>query len=128
MMNDISKEILKRFSESWDKTEQFYDYLLQENDFEFIRPIKLLINKLRKDEGDKFFRLGTSMHTLIFSRSVDHGLRLDQKYISIEALEKDRFEIMFKDAEKIYRQYRVENLADIQVTKLLKTLKSVIVD
>jgi hypothetical protein len=65
---------------------------------------------------------------LIISRSVDHGLRSDQKYIRIDPINANDFEITMSDGDKLYRQYRVNDLKDIRVTKLLQTLKSVLVD
>ena len=68
------------------------------------------------------------MHALMISRSVNHGLRTDQKYIRIEAVGQDDFEVSLRDGNKTYRQYRIKDLKDIRVTKLLQTLKSTLID
>ncbi|MEX6690081.1 hypothetical protein QTN47_21410 [Danxiaibacter flavus] len=64
---------------------------------------------------------------LVISRSVNHTLRADQKYIKIDAYE-SKFEVTFRDGDKVYRKYIVNNLDDILVTRLLRTLKDTLVD
>jgi hypothetical protein len=128
MMDKRTAEILKRFDESWSATEHFYDKLIGNfTGFERLIPVRQFIQTLRQNGANKFFRLGTALHLLVISRSVDHGLRKDQKHIKIEAYD-DKFEVMLLDGEKIYRQYVVDSLSDTRVTRLLETLKSTLVD
>ncbi|MEO6637513.1 MAG: hypothetical protein ABIN25_04510 [Ginsengibacter sp.] len=127
-MDDRTTEILKRFSDSWANTETFYDNLIYKYPgFQRLRPIRKFIDNLKQNGEEKFFRLGTSIHILIISRSVDHGLRKDQKHIKIDAFD-DKYEVIFRDGEKIYRRYIVDGLDDMRVTKLLGTLKDTLVD
>ena len=65
---------------------------------------------------------------LMISRSVEHGLRSDQKYIRVDPINADDFEITMGDGEKFYRQYRVKELSDARVTKLLRTLERLLID
>jgi hypothetical protein len=128
-MENVKEEIQRRFNKSWIETEMFYDDLIKNYpDFAKLKPLRQLISLLKIKGEDKFFRIGTSLHTLVISRSVDFGLRTDQKYIKIETIGVNDFEVTFRDGEKIYRQYRVIDLSDIKVTKLLKTLKDVLID
>ena len=69
-----------------------------------------------------------SMHALLLSRSINFGLRMEQKYIKIDLIDVNDFEVSLKDGDKIYRQYRIRELNDQRVLKLLKTLKSTLVD
>lgn len=127
-MDDKTKETLKRFSDSWMVTEAFYDDLINNHSgFERLKPIEQFIKTLRQDKQDRFFRLGTSVHVLVISRSVDYGLRKDQKCIKIDAFDSS-FEVTFCDGDRIYRQYLVDSLSDVKVTQLLATLKSTLVD
>jgi hypothetical protein len=127
-MDERTTEILKRFNNSWMETEKFYDNLIGNYPgFERLRPVKQFIETLRQNGEDRLFRLGTSIHILVISRSVDHGLRQDQKHIRIDAFD-NKFEVTLLDGEKIYRQYVVESLNDIRLEKLLKTLKSTLID
>jgi hypothetical protein len=126
-MDERTAEILKRFRESWTATEDFIDHLLCIPDFERLKPVRQFMNELKQDGGENFFRLGTSIHMLVISRSVNQGLRKDQKWIRIEAFDSD-FEVIFRDGDNIYRKYIVTDLRDIRVTKLLQTLKSTLVD
>jgi hypothetical protein len=93
-----------------------------------VRPIRDFVIQLREKGEWKFFRIGTSMHALLFSRSVDHGLRIDQKYVKIEALGYNDYEVVMRDGDKTYREYMVTSLDDIKVQKLLTTLKQTLVD
>lgn len=128
-METRTDEIIKRFKDSWTETEFFYDDLIKNHPgFERLKPLRQFISKLRDKEEFNHFRLGTSVHFLIISRSVAHGLRADQKNIKIEAIDTDDFEVTLRDGEKLYRQYRVMNLEDVRLTKLLKTLKDTLVD
>ena len=127
-MEERTKEILKRFNESWTSTENFYDDLIKNyNGFERLKPVRQFIQSLKEKEWDKFFRLGTSVHILIISRSVNNGLRSEQKHIKIDAFD-NKFDVIFCDGIKVYRQYMVDNLDDIRLKKLLITLKDTLID
>jgi len=127
-MQHRTEAILNQFVESWVETEQYFKDLINNHPgFEHLRPIVQFILGLREKGQDSHFRLGASMHLLLISRSVNHGLRPDQKYIMIEA-RNQKFEVTLRDGEKIYRQYLLEDLSDERLTKLLKTLKDTLVD
>jgi len=81
-----------------------------------------------RTSGRNLFRLGTCVYMPMISRSVDHGLRSDQKYIRINPINEEDFEVTMRDGEKLYRQYRVKYLKDARVTKLLRTLESLLID
>ena len=132
-MDNRTEEIIRRFEESWSETEGFYRDLLENYEgFSFVKPILQLIEKM-KDSGDsQNFRIGTSMHTLVISRSVKHGLRNDQKEIRIERINdlQDGFEyaVVMRQGGERYREYRVTDLSDERVMKLIKTLKGTLID
>jgi hypothetical protein len=46
----------------------------------------------------------------------------------IEAINKNDFEVTLRDGGRIYRQYRINDLTDERLGKLLKTLKHTLVD
>jgi|GEM_PF-1070969 len=130
----LAYEIEQRFYQSWLETEAFYQDLLQKKPikFSFVQPYLSLIQSM-KDAGEwRYFRLGTSMHTLVFSRSVGHGLRYDQKEIRIEWMTntQDGFEyqVTLRDGYQVYRQFRVSELTNPKVKNLLKTLKAALID
>lgn len=68
------------------------------------------------------------MYYLVISRSVEHGLRSDQKSIFIDPINADDYEVILRDGEKIYRKYRISNLEDHRLTSLLETLRHTLVD
>ena len=128
-MDDRTKEILRRFEESWQHTQEYFDDLINNYDgFQRLKPLRQFISKLKEKGADQFFRAGTSMHTLLLSRSVNSGLRLDQKYVKIDAIDPDDYEITMCDGEKTYRQFRINDLEDYRLMKLLETLKHTLVD
>ena len=83
------------------------------------RNIGLLIAKLKEKGENNHFRIGTSLYRLIISRSVEHELRDDQKRIMIDTIALNHYEIIFSDGFKKYREYRISDLADNRLTKLL---------
>ncbi len=127
-MNERTQEIINRFEKSWNDTLERYQMLINNGGFDKWIPIRDLIIKMKENGDWKHFRIGTSMFTLIFSRSVDFGLRTDQKHVKIETLNFNDYEITFRDADKLYREYRISDLNDIRLTKLLKTLKGTLID
>jgi hypothetical protein len=128
-MDDRTAEILNRFNDSWDKTKAFFDDLITNyKGWERLIPVREFIDDLEQAGGKEQYRLGTSIYWLIISRSVNHGLRTDQKFIRIDAIKSNDFEVTMRDGEKLYRQYRVNDLSDARVARLLKTLKSTLVD
>ena len=128
-MDTLTEEILNRFRKSWSETEVSYDDLINNYPgWDRVKPIREYISKLKIDGEDNFFRLGTSMHALLISRSVNFGLRTDQKYIKIEAVNMNDYEVTMREGDKVYREYRISNLDDSRLAKLLLTLKSTLVD
>jgi hypothetical protein len=128
-MDNRTVEIFNRFNDSWLQTEARFDDLITTHEgFERLVIIREFLTDLGQSGGRKLYRLGTSIHMLIISRSVDHGLRPDQKFIKIEAIGLNDFEVTMRDGEKMYRQFSVNNLKDPRVIKLLQTLKDVLID
>ena len=112
-MEKRAVEILSRFNKSWNETEKFYDDLMNDSYwFKKLTSLRQFISIRRQEGEDKYFRAGTSMHILILSRSVDFGLRTDQKCLKIQTLGINDFEIILRDGEKIYREYRIKDLSD----------------
>ncbi len=127
-MKSSTIEIVKRFEQSWKETQKRYDTLIGNGGFNKLIPIKQFIKELQDKGESKHFRIGTSMYSLIISRSVDFGLRVDQKSIKIEAFNEGDFEILFKDGLKTHRKYRINTLDDERLFKLMQTLKDTLVD
>jgi hypothetical protein len=123
------EEILTRFNKSWIETEKNYTDLIDNySGWDRLKPIHNYIAKLKEKGENKYFRLGTSMHALMISRSVNFGLREDQKYIKIEAVNLYDYEVIMRDGNKFYREYRINNLEDPRLEKLIATLKTTLVD
>jgi hypothetical protein len=72
------KGIEGEFLMSWDDIEEFYNTINLEQKKEIISLIKTMRNK----GFDKTLRAGTSLYTLIISRSRRHGLRENQSNVS----------------------------------------------
>jgi len=102
--------------------------LLLKNGFDRLIPVLDFIKYLKEKGENQNFRIGTSMYRLIFSRSVEHGLRDDQKMLIIDTLDKNEYEVILRDGLKKYREYRITDLNDIKLTKLLETLKTTLID
>ncbi|GAB5399255.1 MAG: hypothetical protein Aureis2KO_08400 [Aureisphaera sp.] len=126
-MDSRTIEITKRFQDSWEETQRIFD-IFDNGGFERLKPVKKYIVKLKEKGENNHFRIGTSLYRLIISRSVEHGLRDDQKRIMIDTIALNHYEIIFSDGFKKYREYRISNLTDNRLTKLLETLKSTLVD
>jgi len=127
-MEEITAEILKRFEESWEQTEDAFANLIDTHPgFERLIPVYLFIQKMKDAGNNQLFRLGISMHDLIISRSAKDGLRGDQKFIRIEAGE-DSFAVTLADGSKMHRQYTIEELSDPSLVNLLEALKNTPID
>jgi len=99
-MDERTTEIQRRFKNSWTETEVVYSNLIDNYPgFERLKPVKQFIQTLKQNGGDIIFRLGTSLHILVISRSVNLGLRTDQKHIKIDAYD-NKFEVIFRDVTK----------------------------
>ncbi len=127
-MNSRTEEIINRFEKSWTETYDRYEMLINNGGFDKWIPIHDLISEMKENGEWKYFRIGTSMFTLIFSRSVEFRLRTDQKHVKIETLDFNDYEITMRDGDKLYREYRITDLKDEKLTKLLNTLKNTLVD
>ncbi|NHA03935.1 hypothetical protein G7092_09020 [Mucilaginibacter sp. HC2] len=128
-MDARTQTILNLFHESWTETLLRYDDLITNySGFERFKPLREFILKLQVQDEDKYFRIGTSVHYLIISRSVNHGLRTDQKYIKIDVINEHDYYVTFREDTVTYREYRLQTLDDPRMYKLLKTLKDTLVD
>ncbi len=127
-MNSRTEEILNRFEKSWTETYDRYEMLINNGGFDKWIPIRDLIAEMKENGEWKYFRIGTSMFTLIFSRSVEFRLRTDQKHVKIETLDFNEYEITMRDGDNLYREYRITDLKDEKLKKLLNTLKNTLVD
>ena len=128
-MDERTAEILARFKNSWVDTKFFYDDLIANYPgWEKLVPLRTFIDSLEANGEDRFFRLGTSVDRLLISRSVEHGLRPDQKYVMVDTIDKNDFLVTLRDGENIYREYRITKLTDERLGALLKTLKHTLVD
>lgn len=97
-MDERTTKILKRFKNSWTDTKDFYDELIANySGWDKLRPLLSFIETLEDKGEDNYFRLGTSVDRLLISRSIDHGLRIDQKFIKIEAINENDFEVTLRD-------------------------------
>ncbi len=126
-MDEGIREILDHFKKSWIETLEGYEDLINQQEFDLLIPIYLFIKKLKLAGEDEHFRLGISMQDLIFSRSVESGLRKDRKYIKVKALD-NYFEVTLRDSNKMYRQYSVKDLEDERFTGLLQTLRDTLIE
>ena len=69
-MNERTQEIINRFEKSWNETLERYQMLIDNGGFDKLIPIRNLIIEMKENGEWKHYRIGTSMFTLIFSRSV----------------------------------------------------------
>jgi len=128
-MDERTKEILRLFNLSWTETESTFDELINNHlGFERLTPLISFIQKLKNEGENNHFRIGTSMHILMFSRSVKFGLRADQKFITIEMISDKDIEVTFRDGRTIFRKYRINSFDDPRISKSLKALKDTLVD
>lgn len=127
-MEEITAGVLKQFEESWEQTEEtFANFIDTHAGCEHLIPVYLFIQKMKDAGNNHIYRLGTSLHQLIISRSAGEGLRADQKFIRIEAFD-DSFEATLADGNKMFRQYKMEELSDPNLVNLLEALKSTPID
>lgn len=96
-MKKRTETIQKIFENSWSETVEFYDDLLTNRQWYFLIELRTFLSELQYLGYDRKFRIGTSIHRLIFSRSIDHGLRVDQKQILIEPYPNGKYDIRFYD-------------------------------
>lgn len=122
-----NREIENQFQKSWIETELFFDNLIG-NGFSKLIPIKKLIIDLSQRGNNKYFRLGTSMYTLIFSRSVDFGLRPNQKNLRVEVKNKNYYNVRLGDADSIDSKYDIQDISDDKIINLLEILKNTPID
>lgn len=127
-MSVTADEIQNLFKESWTLTEKFYNNLIDSYPgFNRLIPVYIFIQKLQVEGQNRYFRLGTYNNHLIFSRAICPELRADQKCLKLEAKD-DFFEITLKDANKMYRQYKIKDLEDSRLTGLFEILKETPID
>jgi hypothetical protein len=81
------------FQSSWKRAEEFYAHWSRLPRHEWLEPMIGLVGELRSRGYDRRLRHGHSLYILTLSRSIEHGLRDDQPYLSIVPLENGGLEI-----------------------------------
>jgi hypothetical protein len=128
-MDARTAAIIDQFEISWKVTLADYNQLIEKyTGFDHLVPLRDFIVKLKSEGADRHFRLGTSMTDLMFSRSVDYGLREDQKCVRLAFLGPNLYYLQLRDGNQEYRAYKIESLEDERVGKLLETLRETLVD
>ncbi|MES2278718.1 MAG: hypothetical protein V4592_21995 [Bacteroidota bacterium] len=128
-MDARTEKIVNSFQSSWLETLAWYnEHIDNYPAWERYIPVKKLIEDFIKNGEDRFFYAKTSHSTLLVSRSVDGGLREDQKFVSIDVINPGVFEIKLREPLKTYREFRIGSLDDPRLLKVLKTLKETLVD
>jgi hypothetical protein len=127
-MDERAQEINRLFQNSWEETKLFYDDLIENYGWKKLIPLREFIVDLMNSGESDYYRSGTSMHYLILSRSVNFGLRDDQKNLRIGNVGIDQFRVQFSEGGTIYREFEIQNFSDIRMKNLLKTLKDTLID
>jgi hypothetical protein len=83
----------EEFQSSWKRAEEFYAHWSRLPRHEWLEPMIGLVGELRSRGYDRRLRHGHSLYILKLSRSIEHGLRDDQPYLSIVPLENGGLEI-----------------------------------
>ena len=125
-MDSRTDDIISRFRASWEQTENWFVRFAAQQ--EALNPLLDLIRQLKSKGMNEYFRIGSSMYTLLISRSMEYGLRPDQKAVWVRLSEEGGFEVTLKDQFKKYGTYRVRDLNDPEVIGLLRTLQDTQVD
>ncbi|MGG9962916.1 hypothetical protein [Ferruginibacter sp. SUN106] len=122
-MDATPVDIATKFSDSWIETVQFYNGLIDDDPgFDRLIPLTIFIHQLKRKGADKFFRLGNSMQDLIFSRSIEPGLRPEQKFVAVQAI-RNSFVVSLREGKKLHKEYTIKDLEDDRLTDLLQVLK-----
>jgi len=126
-MNKAAREIEDRFQKSWEETVNTFK-LFENGGFKKYKPMHQFLINLKEQGENSYFRIGTSLYRLFFSRSVERGLRIDQKFIRIDTITESDYEVVFRDGQTTFREYRLSTLNDEKMKNLLKTLKETLID
>ena len=110
------------FVDSWENIEQFYKRSNLEKKAEILN----LIRQMRTRGFDKTLRAGTSLYTLILSRSRRHGLKENQNSVSFDFIYiKSAMEVSMQSGEKLVLD-KIEYTDDID--RLLRSLEHETID
>jgi len=110
------KEIEAEFLESWYGIQQSYSGEIFTIRWIWIRNILPLIKIFRERGYDRQFRAGTSMATLMISRSREYGLRRDQPFLAFDMLEDGGMRVTFtiQNGSVILNVDRIEITPEIE--------------
>lgn len=107
------------FVKSWDETEEFYSDLFSHGGWNYVKPIMPVIRHLRSLGYDKTLRAGTSLYTLVLSRSRNWGLREDQHFLAIEPKIQHDFIVWYADGSNPAEKLRAGNLIGDDTFRIL---------
>ena len=126
-MQDRTEAILNLFADSWTETANFFRALIDVHGWRRKEAVLKFIEDRKNSGDDQLFRIGTSVDGLLISRSINNGLRKDQKFIRIDTYD-NKFNVVLRDGEKTYREYLLDDLHDPKLIALLNTLKHTLAD
>lgn len=126
-MDHHTSEVEKLFQISWEETLRRFE-LFDKGGFEKLRPVKTLIEDLIEIGENKNLRLGTSLYDLIFSRSIENGLRSGQHRIRLSVVEENEYNLTYSDGMVKQHDFKFSDLKDERLIYLLNTLKGIKID
>jgi hypothetical protein len=83
LLVDLMVDYQDAFMRSWDLVEESYISLAAGPEGERYRPVAELVREMRRRGYDRVFRAGMAAYNLVLSRSAEHGLRRDQRFVDI---------------------------------------------
>ena len=122
-----TSEVEKLFQISWEDTLRTFK-LFDKGGFKELKPVKTLIEDLIEKGENKNLRLGTTLYDLIFSRSLENGLRLGQNRIRISTVDENQYRVIYSDGIVKKLEFSISDLSDERLRKLLNTLKETKID
>ena len=120
--SNFSKVIEADFIRSWDWVEQFYKEISRfQNSKEEILEELRFISQLRAKGYDRIFRAETSSLGLVLSRSMRHGLRMDQPLLIFEFSDDRKINIYMSIKACIGRMIKLSS-SEFNITPQIESL------
>ena len=116
---DEQKAIEEDFSQSWDRREEYYNDLIFNEGWDWLKPALELVKELHKREYDRKLLVAKPWHLFVLARSRLRDLRPEQTSLSFKFKRESGMRIRYYEGGSFITDFEVER---VEITPEIEAL------
>lgn len=108
--DDEQKAIEEAFVKSWDVREEYYKNLIADGNWDWLKPVLVLVKELRERGYDHKLLVARWWHILVLARSVDRELRSAQSALCFRFRRNGNMKIQYWENPDTKEEFDTEQI------------------